>query len=191
MCKKMIFENGLLITEKALAAGVSKAELYEYIKENNLERVAHGVYAKEDDLVDASYIVHLRCPKAVFSHDEAFYYHDLVDLEPMQTTVTIYTGYNTSRLVESGAKVYTVKKELLNLGLIEITDNFGNKLPMYNLERTICDLVRSRSSIEVQDFHTALKRYVTKQEKDLNRLISYAKLFRIEKKIRQYMEVLL
>ena len=30
-----------------------------------------------------TYVLHQRCPKAVFSHDEAFYYHDLTDSEPM------------------------------------------------------------------------------------------------------------
>lgn len=62
---------------------------------------------------------------------------------------------------------------------------------MYDLERTVCDLVRSRSSVEVQDFNTALKTYLSRKDKDLNRLMEYAKLFRVYNVIRKYMEVLL
>ena len=62
---------------------------------------------------------------------------------------------------------------------------------MYDLERTMCDLIRSRSNFEIQDFNTAIKSYVQRSDKDLNRLMVYAKSFRIEKVIRQYMEVLL
>ena len=61
----------------------------------------------------------------------------------------------------------------------------------YDLERTICDLVRSRRNFEIQDFNMAIKTYLQRNDKDLNRLMVYAKAFRIEKIIRQYMEVLL
>ena len=64
-------------------------------------------------------------------------------------------------------------------------------IPMYDLERTICDLIRSRNSIEIQDFNSALKAYVARKGKDLNQLMEYAKLFRGDNVIRRYMGVLL
>ena len=106
-------------------------------------------------------------------------------------SLTIYSGYNPSRLTDSGYKVYTVKKDLLDVGKIIVKNNFGNEIPIYDLERTICDLVRNRSQFEIQDFNTALKTYVSKSDKDLNKLMKYAKLFKIDKIIRQYMEVLM
>lgn len=62
---------------------------------------------------------------------------------------------------------------------------------MYDLERMVCDLVRSRRNIEIQNFNMAIKSYLQRNDKDLNRLMRYAKAFRIEKIIRQYIEVLL
>ena len=105
--------------------------------------------------------------------------------------MTIYTGYNPSALTSSGYKIYTVKKDLLDLGKLTVVNNFGHTVPMYDLERTICDLVRSRSNFEIQDFNTVLKTYVSKKDKDLNKLMKYAKAFRIDKIVRQYIEVLL
>ena len=137
------------------------------------------------------FVLHKRCPAAVFSHEEALYYHNLTDREPIQHTLTIYTGYNTKRLVDSGCKVYTVKKDLLDVGKVMVKDTYENEIPVYDVERTVCDIVRSRRNIEIQEFNTALKTYAQRKDKDLNKLMSYAQLFHVDKIIRQYMEVLL
>lgn len=114
------------------------------------------------------------------------------DREPIIHTLTIYSGYNAHRLIANKDwKVYTVKKELLNVGKIIVKDNCGNSIPMYDLERTICDLIRSRNSIEIQDFSSVLKTYVSRKDKDLNKLMEYAKLFHVQSIIRKYLEVLL
>ena len=68
---------------------------------------------------------------------------------------------------------------------------FGHTIPVYDMERTICDLLRCRNSIEMQTFQGALKMYARRKDKDLRRLMKYASLFRVEKILRQYLEVLL
>lgn len=188
-----LFRNcDYLTPEIARKNGISKARFYKYIHDNELEQVGHGIYTRKDDWVDELYLLHQRCPNAVFSHDEAFYYHGLTDREPLVHTLTIYSGYNAHRLVADGScKVYSVKRELLNLGKILVTDSCGNQIPMYDLERTVCDLVRSRSRIEIQEFNSVLKAYVSRKDKNLNRLMKYAKVFRVQNVIRKYMEVLL
>lgn len=182
----------VITLEIAKANGLSKFQFYKYLHDNNYEKISQGIYAKEDDWVDELDIIHKRCPQAVFSHDEALYYHDLIDRPPIRHTLTIYSGYNAHRLIKDfGCKVYTIKKELLDLGKIIVKDNDCNDVPMYNLERTICDLVRNRSTIEVQDFNQALKSYVARSDKDLNLLMEYAKLLRVQNVIKRYLEVLL
>jgi predicted transcriptional regulator of viral defense system len=169
--------NNVVTAKEAKAKGLSKQQLQEFVARNELERVGHGLYAPADAWVDELYILHKRCPSAVFSHDEAFYYHDLVDREPMCHTITVYSGFNAHRLKAScNVKVYSVKKELLKVGKTTIIDDFGNKIPMYDLERSICDAFRSRNSIEAQDFNSILKSYVKRTDKNLNLLMEYAKL---------------
>ena len=68
---------------------------------------------------------------------------------------------------------------------------FGHTVPVYDMERTICDLLRSRSRIEEQSFQSALKQYAVRTDKNLRTLMRDAKLFHVEKKLRQYLEVLL
>ena len=183
--------SGMLLTKNAIQGGIKKDEFYRFIAANHFEKAAHGIYLSPEAWEDESFVLHQRCPQAVFSHDEALFYHGLTDREPMQQTLTIYSGYNTQKQKESGIKVFTIKKELLNVGKIEVENSYGHKIPVYDLERTICDLMRSRRYFEIQDFQTAIKTYVKRPDKDLNKLMTYAPLFRVEKRIRQYMEVLL
>lgn len=189
--EEIVDDSGILLTKNAIEAGISKHALYNFIRDNGFEKAAHGVYASPETWEDENYILSLRCPQGVLSHDEALYYHGLTDREPLQKTITIYTGYGTSRMVADGIKVFTVKKELLDIGKEIVKTSYGYDIPLYNRERTICDLIRSRNRFEIQDFQTALKTYIMGKNKNLNRLMEYAKLFHVDKKIREYMEVLL
>lgn len=189
--EEIVDDSGILLTKNAIEAGISKHALYNFIRDNGFEKAAHGVYASPETWEDENYILSLRCPQGILSHDEALYYHGLTDREPLQKTITIYTGYGTSRMVADGIKVFTVKKELLDIGKEIVKTSYGHDIPLYNRERTICDLIRSRNRFEIQDFQTALKTYIMGKNKNLNRLMEYAKLFHVDKKIREYMEVLL
>ena len=170
---------------------VSKDNFYKFVKDNNYEKVGPGMYASKDDIVDELLVLHKRCPKGVISHDEALYYYGLIDREPLSHTITVYSGFNASRLIKSGYTVYYVSKDFLNVGKVNVIDNFGNEIPMYDLERTIIDLIRNRSKFEIQDFTTALKTYAKRPDKNLSKLYEYAKAFRVDKTLRTYMEVLL
>jgi predicted transcriptional regulator of viral defense system len=189
--EEIVDDSGILLTKNAIEAGISKYALYNFIRNNGFEKAAHGVYASPETWKDENYILSLRCPQGILSHDEALYYHGLTDREPLQKTITIYTGYGTSRMVADGIKVFTVKKELLDIGKEIVKTSYGHDIPLYNRERTICDLIRSRNRFEIQDFQAALKTYIMGKNKNLNRLMEYAKLFHVDKKIREYMEVLL
>jgi len=99
-----ITENKLLYCEKELLKLKDSVDI-----EKKFEKVAYGVYVSPETWEDNLYILSLRCPQGVYSHDEALYYHGLIDREPMQRTLTIYTGYGTSRLVADGIKVFLTR----------------------------------------------------------------------------------
>lgn len=61
----------------------------------------------------------------------------------------------------------------------------------YDAERTICDLLRSRSRMDEETVISAIKNYVTFEDKELNRLAAYADKFKVNKVLKSYMEVLL
>ena len=121
----------------------------------------------------------------------ALLFHDLTDREPLKYIITVRTGYNPSRLQENGFQVYTVKKDLHEIGITTMLTSFGHSVPVYDMERTICDLLRSRKNIEMQVFQEALKQYAKRKDKNLRMLMKYATMFHVEKILRPYLEVLL
>lgn len=190
--RKLIEANdGLIRTSQVTEASISKPVLYQYVKENNIDQLSHGVYAVRDSWIDMMYLIHLRCKQAVYSHETALFLHDLTDREPMEYEITVKTGYNPSKLKEDGIKVYTVKKELHGEGIITMQTPFGHEVPVYDMERTICDIVRNRNNTEIQTFQNALKQYVKRKDKNLRLLMRYAENFRVDRILRRYLEVLL
>lgn len=189
---KIAKENdGVLLTSAVVAAGISKPLLAEFVKKNEYERVGRGVYCSQDCWRDELYLLQLRCPKTVYSHDTALFLLDMTDQEPFKYSVTAKTGYNPSHLSADGVKVFTVKKELFDLGITQAQTPFGHTVTLYDPERTVCDMIRSRSEMEIQSVQDALKRYCRRKDKNLHRLMEYAKLFRVDKRLNQYLEVLL
>lgn len=184
-------QDGVLRTAQAVDAGISKPIFYEYVQARELERIAHGIYLSKDSWVDTMHLIHLRFEQAIFSHETALFFHDLTDREPTEYAVTVKTGYNPTNLKTEGIQVFTIKADLYGVGLTESQTPFGHTVPVYDMERTICDLLRSRRKIEIQTFQGALKAYVRRRDKDLRTLMHYAGLFRVEKILRQYLEVLL
>ena len=184
-------QDGMLRTAQVFAAGISKPVFYKFVQSRGLERVAHGIYLSKDAWVDTMYLLHLRCPQAIFSHETALFLHDLSDREPSAYSITVKTGYNPTRLKDEGIQVYTIKAKLHEIGLTTAQTPFGHDVPVYDKERTICDVLRSRSHIEMQTFREALKAYARSKDKDLRKLVSYAALFRVETVLRRYLEVLL
>lgn len=187
---QLIAEHGGTIqTFQVLEAGISKPAFYAYVKERGLEQAAHGIYVSPDTWTDTMYLLHLRCAQAVFSHETALLFHKLTDREPQKYSVTVKTGYNPSRLRKGGIQVYTVKKELYGVGVTTVKTSFGHRVPVYDMERTVCDLMRSRSHIGIQALQNALKQYVRRKDKNLRTLTEYAAMFHVEKMLR-YLEVL-
>ena len=85
-------QDGMLRTGQVLAAGISKPVFYQFVQSRGLEQAAHGIYLSKDAWVDAMYLLHLRCPQAVFSHETALFFHDLTDREPLAYSITVKTG---------------------------------------------------------------------------------------------------
>jgi predicted transcriptional regulator of viral defense system len=183
--------NGYLITSQATNKGISKWYLAEYIKKRNMEKVAQGVYLSEEAWLDELYLLSLRNRKMYFSQETALYLHGLMEREPRYICVTVKEGYNASHLRKKGIKVYQSKSELYELGTSAIETNYGNTVAVYDMERTICDIIRDKVTMDIQVFQVAMKEYMISPKKNLLNLMEYASKMNIEEKVRTYVEVML
>ena len=183
--------NGYLQTATVLESGVSKQTLAKYVQSHGMKRIAQGVYAAEDAWPDDYYLLSLRNRRIVFSHESALYLHDLTDREPPVTTVTVPTGYNASHIVKQGVKVIHIKPRWYDMGITTVKTGSGHTVPVYDRERTLCDIIRSKKEIEIQTFQTAMREYMGGKGKNLGNLMRYAKELGIEDEVRTYTEVML
>ncbi|MBQ2865167.1 MAG: hypothetical protein IJE90_01440 [Clostridia bacterium] len=183
--------GGIIETKVAAQHGISKAMLCKLCKEDKIHRIVRGQYILPDDMQDELLSISNRSDKIVFSHETALYLHGISDRTPFEHTVTAPTGCIPSSAIKAECKVYYIKPELFKLGKTRLKTPAGNEVPAYDLERTVCDVIRSRNKMGTETFLAALKLYAANPNKDLNKLNSYAKKMRVSNVLRQYLEVLL
>lgn len=184
-------KDGMILTKDVEKAGIPRQYLAILVQKKELERVAQGVYLTPETFMDEMYCIQVRSGKVVFSAETALYIHDLTDRDPLVYSVTVPRGYSTNRLRETGVVVTTVKEDLYGIGLTTAKTVHGRTIKVYDVERTICDIVRNRNKMDKDMFYVALKRYSARKDKNLNRLMQYAEQFGIEDRVREYMEGLL
>jgi len=172
-------------------AGTSAASVQRAVARGKLERVARGVYQLTESMEDELYHAQLRRKQMIYSHDTALYLHGLNDRDPLKYTVTVPTGYNTKRLTDEGFKVFSLKKELQEQDIEEIKTSYGHVVRAYNVERTICDCLRSRNKLQSEIVLSGLKGYVRRRDRNLTLLMTTAEKFGVAKLLRTYLEVLL
>ncbi len=184
-------KNGMVKTKDTESIGIPRQYLSLFVEKGRLQRVAHGVYLSPDAFEDTMYLIQARSEKIIFSNETALYIHELTDRDPLQYSVCVPRGYGVARLRESGLIVYTVNEVLHEFGKITAKTIHGRDISVYNLERTVCDIIRYRNQMDGDMLGTALKRFASRKEKNLPLFMEYAKVFKIEKPARQYLGVLL
>ena len=86
--------------------------------------------------------------------------------------------------------LFYTKKELFNLGEIVYRLDSGNLIKVYDLERTICDVIKNKNRLDQELVNKALRKYFYSKEKNTLKLYEYAKKMKIYKKVRSVFEIL-
>ena len=184
-------QNGILLTSDLSKFGIPRTYLSTLVKNDEIQRISRGVYSAVNYMTDEMAITQAKYKGAIFSHETALYLLGLTDRTPLFYSVTVPAVYNATPLKASGVKVFFVNRGLYLVGVITIKSPHGNDIKTFNLDRTICDVLRSRNKIDIQFVNEALKKYVIHKERNIDQLYDYAKQFRIQKTVREYIEVLL
>jgi len=160
-------DNGYLITSKAVESGVSKPSVSKYVREHDMEKVAHGIYILDNVWLDELFVLQQRNKNIIYSGETALYLHGLIDREYSHICFTVPTG------------------------TCEIPSSSGNLVKVYDKERCICDLIKDRKKYEIQLYQTAIKEYMSSKEKNLSRLIEYAVKLGVRDEVMMYVEVMI
>jgi predicted transcriptional regulator of viral defense system len=184
-------QHGTVLSSDLDLYEIPRVYLQMMVAEGKLERVDRGVYVSIDAIEDEMFSMQTKYPKLVFSHETALYLHGLTDRTPFMYSASVPSGYKVVESVAERFKIYYIKKDLHELGVETVQSSHGNPIKSYNIERTICDLIRSRNRIDGQILNEALKRFVKLKSADLSILMDYARKLKIDTVLKHYLEVLL
>ena len=185
-----LFKNGYLTTKDVNDDNIPRAYLTKLIKENKIERVSRGVYINKNELVDEFVILQSKSKNALYSNTTALYLHGFSNRIPIKYDITINSGYNGSLQKENNVNLFYTKRELLELGVINYKLDSGNIIRVYDLDKTICDIIKNKKKIDIEIFNKAIREYFYSKKKNTLKLYEYAKKMNIYNKVRDTFEVL-
>ncbi len=183
--------NGMITATQVTEAKIPRRCLTECVNKELLYKASRGVYVLPDVWEDEMFILQYKYPKGIFSYETALYLHGLTDRTPLSYTMTFPKGYNITAAKTNRVAAKIVNVENYELGLIEMQSPCKNKIRVYDVERTLCDIVKGNNACDIQIVNSAMKNYIRLKDKNINKLFEYATQIKVKSQIAHYMEVLL
>lgn len=183
--------NGVITTANITKRGISRGNIKALVDSGKLERTARGVYILPEIWEDEFVNLQARFRKGIFSYETALFLWDLTDRTPKRFDMTFPETYNLTNAKNEGISASTVKKEWYAEGREKVKSPGGNIIAAYGMERTLCDVLRKRNRVDTGVVTDAFKQYAVRKDKNIPLLSEYAKKFRVEEKVRRYLEVLI
>lgn len=185
-----LFNNGFLRNKDLVDNNIPSVYLTRLVNNNVIERVSRGLYVRTNSLPDDLVILQNKSKNAIYSNMTALYLYGFSDRLPIKYDITVNSGYNGSLQEVDNVNLFYTKKELLNLGEIVYRLDSGNLIKVYDLERTICDVIKNKNRLDQELANKALRKYFYSKEKNTLKLYEYAKKMKIYKKVRSVFEIL-
>ena len=192
--KKVFRENkGILRVSTAIKHGVPKHAIYEMLRKHDLVQEARGLFRLAEfeplgnpDLVQVSILI----PKSVICLISSLYIHGLTTQIPKQVYIALPQGVKERNIDYPPLRVFHLSKRPFLAGIENLVFD-GIKVKVYDKEKTIADCFKFRERIGIDIAVEALKDYMSQSSPNMRRLMEYARINRVEKLVRPYIETLL
>lgn len=182
--------QGTLRTFEALRAGIHPRTLYALRDRGEIEQIARGLFRLaelpppgEPDLLTVA----KKVPQAVFCLLTALAFHRLATHVPHAVEVALPRTARIPRLNHPPIRVFRFSQESLNAG-IETHNLEGVSIRVYCREKTLADIFKYRNKVGLDVALEALRAYRSQPRRDFQAILKYARICRVEKVIRPYLE---
>ncbi len=192
---KKVFRDrgGVLKTGEALSAGIHPRTLYEMEKSGILEKITRGLYRLTDmpplsnpDLVSVA----LKVPNGVICLISALAYHEITTQIPHEVYLALGRGAEPPRMEYPPIRIFWFTGEAFTEGIDKYKLD-GVQVRIYSREKTIADCFKYRNKIGLDTAIEALKLYRERKRFKVDDLMRFARVCRVEKVMRPYLEALL
>ena len=185
--------GGQLKMSDAIKHGITRYMLYSLRDKGIIEQISRGLYRltnlpslSNQDLVAVS----LRAPHAVICLTSALSYHELTTQIPHVISVAVLRGAHLPSIDYPPTHAYRFSEQAYQSGIEEhLIDEVSIKI--YSPEKTLVDCFKHRNKIGMDIVLEAIKLYRTRKQFDLNKILKYAKICRVERAITPYLEAII
>ena len=184
----MKVNNGYITSKELSDLGIHRMYLNIMKEKGVIEKVGNGIYIDSSKIEDSYFVFNLELPNIVYSHMTALYFHDLSIKAPNDKyDITVPNNYFNYKIKDHN--VFYVDRDIYELGLTEVETPMGNKVRVYDIERCICDIIRSKNRMDSEHVKHSIREYVKRKDKDLVKLSNYATKMVIKDEVMNYVEV--
>lgn len=150
-----------------------------------IKKVATGIYIDTNKIEDNYFVFGLSMPNIIYSHMTALYFHGLsIEASTDVYDITVKRSYNSVHLRKHN--VFYVDNDIYELGLTTVETPMGNKVKAYDVERCICDIIRSKNRMDSEYIKHSVREYIKRKDKDFVKLSSYAEKLGIKDSVMNY-----
>lgn len=179
MIQNFMKANGGYITSKQTSElGIHRMYLKIMLDKGMIEKVSRGIYINKSTVEDAYYTLHLRYPKVIFSRFTALSFYGLTEVIPYIFELTTDYHYHVDD-IDDKYHIIRCDKDNINLGLITIETSLGHPVYAYDRERCICDIIKYRNKLDLEQVKKSVRMYVKDKDKNIENLIKYSKILGI------------
>lgn len=179
--------NGYITTAEFISLGIGRHVIPSFINDGLVRKVGYGIYIDNSLVEDPYYILQKKYPHVIFSLNTAFYILNLTNRTPHEIDITVLKG----KKVRGNYNIHYVSKKYYDIGIVEVMSPCGNKVKVYNAERCICDMYRISDEFDLELKNRILDYYFHSKDKNIDRLLEYARIFKIYEKINTIVEVMM
>ncbi|MEA4882967.1 MAG: hypothetical protein VB144_04750 [Clostridia bacterium] len=142
------------------------------------------------DAKDDLEIIRRLIPESILCMESALHYHGYIDRTPDVWHIAVSKNMNKKkvRLEYPPIKVHFVAPHLLDVGVCEGMVS-GASVRVYDRERAVCDAIRHSSKMDAEVVNQTIRSYVADPAKNVGRLMDYARVFRIQRKVESFVGV--
>ncbi len=184
--------GGYLTAADAIDRGIHPRDLYSLRDDGTLEMLARGLYRLKDlpKLRSPDYFtIGVKVPNGILCLTTALEIHQLIQPNVRPITVSICKGTEKPKLPSIAPQFFFVSEPAFSAG-VEAIEIDGIKLKIYSKEKTLADCFKFRNKIGLDLCLDALRNWWNTEEKDVEKLIEYSRICRVEKTVKPYLEML-
>ncbi len=189
--KFMHDNNGQISIDDVKKLGLSKMALYRMAKKQQIEKIGRGVFIDPEVFGDDMAALQYRFSSGVYFKDTALFLHGMIDRTPAIYEMNFPLTISHGNIADAPLKTYRQTEKLFKIGIEDVKSPGGHLVKTYNVERTLCDILRTRDRTDAETIKQAMNSYVKRRDKNISRLTEYADIFKVRDEIQKYMEVLL